>query len=73
MSRPFLLCSCPPLTCPVLSRLSERLEGGTWGLPHPWRDAQETIRQPVAQGLKGAKFSVACVWGEGRGSGRLPA
>lgn len=62
----------PDLPCPVLSCPGSRKDWkvALGDFPHPWRDAQETIRQPVAQGLKGAKFSVACV---GRGPGQRKA
>lgn len=71
MSRPFPLCRYPP-PHQVPSWLSERLEGGTWGTsPTPGVTHRKlSISQPVAQGLKGAKFSAVCV---GRGLGQQEA
>lgn len=60
--QPWLL-SPPPTPRPVPSLLSERLEGDTLGTsPTPGVTHRKlSISQPMAPGLKGAKFSVACV------------
>lgn len=57
----------------LLPRLSERLEGGTSGtFPTPGVTHRKlSVSQPMAQGLKGAKFSVG-LCGERAGAAGLP-
>ena len=65
-------CHVAALPYPSCPWLLERLEGGILGTsPTPGMTHRKlSISQPVAQGLKGAKFSVTCA---GRGPGQHEA